>query len=189
MDSTQIFLVQIVGNVVAFALIARWYVAPRLNRFPLAEALTPLLLLHLTRVVGLTILVPGIVDPSLPRSFATPAAYGDLLAAALALVSIGALRTGSRGAPIVVWIFSAEGIIDLVNAFVQGSLVDLPLRPIGTAWFIFTALVPALLVSHVMIVARLAQHARQGNGVRSRHPQAGVPLRGDRRHPDATDHG
>ena len=137
--------------VLLFVLIARWYWSRRLAPLPLPDALTPLLLLHLTRVLGLTMLVPG--------------AYGDLIAAVLALSAIAALRMGLRPALAVAWIFSLEGIGDLVNAFIQGGRVDLPSYELGAAWFIYTALVPALLVTHVMVVTRLIRHAREGGGI------------------------
>jgi hypothetical protein len=75
----------------------------------------------------------------------------------------------------VVWIFSLEGIADLVNAFVQGSRIELPRFHLGVAWYIFTLLVPALLVTHFMIAARLVRHARQRNaeGVAVTGPRAG----------------
>ena len=79
MSVATIFQVQVAGSVLLFALMATWYWAPRLARLPLEAALTPLLLLHLSRVLGLTLLVPTVVDPHLPRSFAVPAAYGDLM--------------------------------------------------------------------------------------------------------------
>ena len=92
MDSRQIFGLEIAGMVLLYVLTARWYWSPRLAPLQLPEALTPLLLLHLTRVLGLTMLVPGVIDPDLPRSFAVPGAYGDLIAAGLALSAIAALR-------------------------------------------------------------------------------------------------
>lgn len=165
MNSRQIFALEIAGMVLLFVLIARWYWSPRLAPLPLRDALTPLLLLHLTRVLGLTMLVPGVIDTDLPRSFAVPGAYGDLIAAVLALSAIAALRMRLRSALAVAWIFSLEGIGDLVNAFIQGGRVDLPSYELGAAWFIYTALVPALLVTHVMVVARLIRHAREGGGI------------------------
>jgi hypothetical protein len=65
----------------------------------------------------------------------------------------------------VVWIFTLEGVGDLVNAFIQGDRVELARFRLGPAWFIFTVLVPALLVTHFMIAARLVRHAREGGGV------------------------
>jgi hypothetical protein len=34
----------------------------------------------------------------------------------------------------VVWIFTAEGVADLVNAFVQGIRIQLPAYHLGPAW-------------------------------------------------------
>src|SRR4029453_4723266 len=80
MNSDEIFAVETVGSLVVFTLIAVWYWAPRLSRLAAVDALTALLLLHAFRGGGLTIIVPEVgVDPNLPRSFAVPAAYGDLI--------------------------------------------------------------------------------------------------------------
>jgi hypothetical protein len=165
MSVRSIFQLQIVGSLLLFALMATWYWAPRLARRSLEDALTPLLLVHLSRTLGLTMLVPTVVDPNLPRDFAVPAAYGDLIAAGLALLSIVALRTRQRFALAVVWIFTLEGVGDLVNAFIQGDRVELARFKLGAGWFIYTVLVPALLVTHFMIAARLVRHAREGGGV------------------------
>ena len=165
MSVVTIFDVQIAGAMLLFTLIATWYWAPRLTRLPLRAALTPLLLLHLSRTLGLTFLVPTVVDPGLPRDFAIPAAYGDLIAAALALLSIVAVRAGWRIAPAVVWIFTVEGVADLVNAFVQGARIQLPAYHLGPAWYIFTVLVPALLVTHVLIAIRLTRRTRTQSGL------------------------
>jgi hypothetical protein len=50
--------------------------------------------LHSFRFVGLAFLVKGVVSPELPAAFAVPAAYGDLIAAVLALLALAALRSG-----------------------------------------------------------------------------------------------
>lgn len=162
MDSRWVFLIEIVASLVTFTLVARWYVAPRLNRLSLGAALTPLLLFHSTRTVGLTVLVPTVVDPDLPRDFAIPAAYGDLLAAGLAFATIGAFRAGFGVAPVLAWAFSIAGIGDLLNAIFQGVRLGLTEYQLGPAWFIPTVLVPALLVTHGMIVLTLVRwHRRQ----------------------------
>ena len=155
MDTRQIFGVDATGGLVLFALIAAWYWWPRVKRVGTVDALTPLLLLHVSRTVGLTILVPGVSDPGLPRSFAVPAAYGDLVAAGLALLAIAALRASLSLGEVVAWIFTVEGVVDLLNAMVQGARIDLPTYDLGATWFIFTMLVPALLVTHAMIAAIL----------------------------------
>jgi hypothetical protein len=165
MSVRSIFQLQIVVMILLFALTAAWYWAPRLAGRSLGDALIPLLLVHLTRVLGLTLLVPTVVDPNLPRDFADQAAYGDLIAAGLALLSIVALRTRQRFALAVVWVFTLWGVGDLVNAFVQGDRIELGRYQLGAGWYIFTVMVPALLVTHFMVAARLVRHAREGGGV------------------------
>src|SRR5262245_33082240 len=49
------------------------------------DALRPLLVLHAFRFIGLSFLVPGVVSPDLPLAFARDAAFGDIVAAILAL--------------------------------------------------------------------------------------------------------
>jgi len=87
----------------------------------------------------------------LPDSFAIPTAYGDLISAVLALLALGALRTGRTGALVLVWIFNIVGTVDLVLALSHADAVPL----IGAAWYIPTFWVPLLLVTHVMIFVRL----------------------------------
>ena len=151
MDGTSIFAIQTTGTIVVYALIARWYLWPRLVRWPVASALVALLWLHALRTLGLTVLVPSINDPSLPRDFAEPLAYGDLLAAALALASILALRAGLPFAMPLVWVFNVEGTLDLVNVSLQGIAKNVTQYDLGPAWFIPTFFVPALWVTHAMI--------------------------------------
>ena len=64
---------------------------PELRRRGRNEALRPLLMFHSFRFVGLAFLVPGVVSPDLPAVFAEGAAYGDIVAAALALLTLALL--------------------------------------------------------------------------------------------------
>ncbi|HEV8535564.1 MAG TPA: hypothetical protein VGR87_07580 [Candidatus Limnocylindria bacterium] len=155
MDAVAIFGLQAVATTVTYALVARWYVWPRLSILPRAEALVPLLLIHTLRTIGLVAIVPAVTDPDLPRSFSVPLAYGDLIAAALAFVAIAALRLRWPFAIALVWLFTVEGTIDLLNAFVQGLAADATRYQLGAAWFIPTYFVPLLWVSQVLILVLL----------------------------------
>jgi len=154
MTTFQIFGLQFAMSLVLYALIAAWYVAPRLARLPLAQALQPLLFLHAFRHLGLVFLVPTVVGPALQPGFAMPAAYGDLLAALLALLVIVALRRGWGAAVPLAWLFSVVGTLDLAYALFQGRRLQVLL---GAAYYIPTFAVPALLVTHAMIFARLSR--------------------------------
>ncbi|HYR71508.1 MAG TPA: hypothetical protein VEP12_08990 [Candidatus Acidoferrum sp.] len=157
MNSQQIFGLQVLLSFLVYGLVAKWYVTPRLAPLPLETALQPLLVLHALRHMGMVFLVSTVVGPSLPASFAVPAAYGDLLAGLLALAAIVALRARSRIALPLTWMFNVIGLLDLVNAFYQGLAHDVQL---GAAYFIPTFVVPALVITHVMIFRMLVRHPR-----------------------------
>jgi hypothetical protein len=157
MTTQQVFGLQVVLSFVVYGLVAKWYLSPRLASLPLPAALQPLLVLHAFRHLGMVFLVPTVVGPALPASFAVPAAYGDLLAGLLALAAILALRWLSPiGIPLV-WLFSVVGLLDLINVFYQGLSNDVQL---SSAYYIPTFIVPALVITHLMIIRMLLRHPR-----------------------------
>ena len=154
MNPQQIFGLQVLLSFLVYGLLARWYVWPRLALLPLPVALQPLLVLHAFRHLGMVFLVPTVVGGALPVRFAGPAAYGDLLAGLLALAAIGALRARARIALPLTCLFNVIGLLDLVHAFYQGLVHDVQL---GAAYFIPTFVVPALVITHVMMFRMLAR--------------------------------
>ena len=151
MSEIEIFGTQFVLSLVVFSLIARWGLGPWLNRQPTHEALFWLTVPHAFRHIGLVFLVPGIVAPSLPAHFAGPAAYGDLAAGLLAILSLVALRNRWAVTISILWVLNIVGFLDLANALRQAEVVPY----LHAAWYIPTFIVPALLVTHVMMFARL----------------------------------
>ncbi|MBW4039087.1 MAG: hypothetical protein HIU91_09475 [Acidobacteria bacterium] len=151
MNNVSIFWLQLGCSLVVCAAIVAWYVWPSLIRLPRNSALIPLVFVHVFRYVGMTLLVTGMVDPNLPIGFRENAAYGDLIAAGLALVSIFALRSNWRVAIPLVWVFNLWGFVDLLKG-VRGVLqLNVPSFNLGTIWYIYTFYAPAVLVSHLMI--------------------------------------
>jgi len=146
----------IVFGLLSYSLIAKWYVMPHLAALPRADALTPLLLLHSFRYIGMAFLISGVTSEVLNARFATPAAYGDLLAAILALIAIMALSLRWAMAIPLVWIFNIEGFLDLINAVYQG-FSHVPGGHFGATYFIPAMIVPALLVTHMMIFILLSR--------------------------------
>ena len=68
MPRDLILPLSIVMALTTYSLIARWYLMPWLLRRPRAVALTPILLLHSFRFVGLAFLIPGVTSQPLdPR--------------------------------------------------------------------------------------------------------------------------
>ena len=140
------FFVSIAFSLVAWALVSALYIWPELRLRQQAEALRPLLILHSFRFVGFAFLVPGVVSADLPSSFAHAAAYGDILAAILALLSLLLLPRGAGVA--MAWIFNLWGTFDLLNAFYQANHAGLRAGQLGAAYFIPTLIVPLLLITH-----------------------------------------
>jgi hypothetical protein len=144
----------------AFGVIAKWYVIPLLNKVNTTQALIPLLLLNTFRFVGLAFLIPGVTSASLDPRFSSPAAYGDLLAALLAFLGIIALRQAWRISIPLVWLFNVVGLLDLLIA------VSLGLRftedgHLGATFFIPAIIVPALIVTHIMVFIILLRNEQK----------------------------
>ena len=151
MNTLAIFGLQLIMSLILCTLLAKWFLAPWLNKQTQSQALFWLTLPHATRYIGLVFLVPGVVSPSLPTSFATAAAFGDLIAGILALIVLIALRNRWAGTMALVWLFNIIGTLDLLYALSHEQAVP----HLGAAWYIPTFLVPVLLVTHAMIFARL----------------------------------
>jgi hypothetical protein len=140
------FFVSVAFGCLAWAIVATLYIWPKLRVLPRADALRPLLVLHSFRYVGLAFLVPGVVSPDLPSAFAHAAAYGDIVAATLALLSLALLR--SAAGVVLAWIFNLWGSADLLSAFYHGNSAGLAPGHLGAAYFLPTFAVPLLLVTH-----------------------------------------
>jgi hypothetical protein len=157
------FFVSIAFGAIAWGIVARQYIWPTLRPRPQAEALRPLLMLHSFRFIGLAFLVPGVVSPDLPSSFAHSAAYGDVVAATLALLALASLRT--RVGVGVVWIFNLWGSADLVDAFYQANSAGLIPGQLGATYFIPTLIVPLLLITHGLAFRILLQRQSEPGAV------------------------
>ena len=151
MNSVSIFWLQLLASCFVCLIVVAWYVWPYLTRIPRNSALVALLFVHVPRYLGMTLLVPGMIDPKLPAEFVSGAAYGDLLEAALAVASIFALRGNWRFAIPLVWVTNTWGFADLLNG-VRGVLqINVPSFNLATIWYIYTFYAPVVVISHVMI--------------------------------------
>lgn len=158
MDIRAIFGLSIFMSFVAFALVTTLYIWPRLRMLERHNALVPLVVPHTFRFIGLSFLVPGVVSPSLPLAFAAPAAFGDLVAALLAVAATIALTRRAPFAISLTWLFNVWGTADLLFAFYQGLFgVRLDPRALGAAFYIPTVVVPAALITHGLIFRLLVR--------------------------------
>ena len=153
MDTHALLGLSALMSFVASIVAANLFVWPRLRTMARGDALVPLVAPHMfLRTIGLAFLVPGVVSPSLSAAFAAPAAYGDLVAGVLAIAATLALARRASWAIALVWVFNVWGAGDLLNAVYQGNInVKIDPGTLGAAFYIPTAVVPPLLVTHGLI--------------------------------------
>src|SRR5271155_5798626 len=158
MNPLALFGISTLMSFVSSGVIAQIYARPRLQTMNLNQALLVLVVPHMfLRFIGLSFLVPGVVSSSLPAAFAAPAAYGDFVAGILAIAATVALARRTPGATPLVWLFNIWGAADLLFAIVEALRVQIDPGALGAAFFIPTAIVPPLLVSHALIFRLLVR--------------------------------
>jgi hypothetical protein len=168
MLSQLCFFASIAFSFIAWGIVTARYIWPQLRLLQRSEALRPLLILHSFRFIGLAFLVPGVVSPDLPSAFAHSAAYGDIVAATLALLSLVSLRR--RVGVVIAWIFNLWGSADLLNAFYQANSAGLLSGQLGATYFIPTLVVPLLLITHGVAFRILLRHQSEPETRESRLP-------------------
>src|SRR5246127_5667241 len=92
MSPQIIFQLHLVLGYVAWLLCFGAYFWPRLKAMDRVEAQRAIATLHSFRFFGLVFILPGVVGPDLPASFATSAAYGDFATGLLAILALLAFR-------------------------------------------------------------------------------------------------
>jgi hypothetical protein len=153
------FFVSIAFSFIVWGIVTARYIWPEFRLRQRAEALRPLLILHSFRFIGLAFLVPGVVSPDLSSAFARSAAYGDIIAAILALLAL--LSLPRRAGIVMAWIFNLWGSADILNAFYQANHAGLLAGQLGAAYFLPTLVVPLLLITHGLAFRILLQHQNE----------------------------
>ena len=156
----NILTVNLLFSTLVFWIAARIYLWPKLPELSARTVVVPILLLHAFRHLGLMFLTPGATYPGMPPEFANPAAYGDLLAALLALAAIAALTAEARIGKTLVWIFNLVGTVDLVAAIVLGTTHGAD-KFMGATYWIPSFWVPALLVTHYITFVVLLKYWKE----------------------------
>jgi hypothetical protein len=123
--------------------------------------LRTLVLLHVTRFVGIYFLVlhqQGV----LPRAFAVPAGLGDIIVASMALpVVFAPLEPASRDRAVRIW--NVVGFVDIMMVIATATRINLTapaeLRALThlPLSLLPTFLVPLIIATHIIIFARTAR--------------------------------
>jgi hypothetical protein len=155
--SIYILVVNLLFSTLVFWIAARIYIFPRLSELEPRTVLLPILILHSLRHLGLMFLSPGATYVGISPEFAYPAAFGDLLAAVLAVVAIPLVARNSPRSRALLWVFNILGSLDLIAATTLATIYEAPAF-MGPAYWIPAFWVPALLVSHYIVFIILLKH-------------------------------
>ena len=114
------------------------------------EAQRAIATLHSFRFFGLVFIVPGVVSPNLPTSFAAFAAYWDFATGVLAMLALLAVRIRPLFWFFVV-AFNAVGLLDVILDYYHAVDLGLPAQAgdLGAAYAIPILYVPLLVITHV----------------------------------------
>ena len=150
MSPQIIFLLHLVLGYVAWLLCFGVYVLPRLKSMDRVDAHRAIATLHSFRFFGLVFILPGVVGPNLPASFATFAAYWDFATGILAMLALLTVRTRPLFWAFVV-AFNLVGTIDLVLNYYHATKVGLPALAgqLGVTYAIPIIYVPLLMITHI----------------------------------------
>ncbi len=158
MSQQIIFQIHLVLGYVVWLLCFGPYILPWLKGMDRMAARRAIATLHSFRFFGLVFLLPGVVGPGLPISFASFAAYGDF---ATGILAIAALLT-VRIRPLFWWFvaaFNLVGVADLVLDYYHATMVGLPALAgqLGAAYPIPILYVPLLMITHIVALIWLVR--------------------------------
>ena len=150
MSTETVFRIHLVLGYVAWLLCFAVYIWPRLKAMEQVEAQRAIATLHSFRFFGLVFIVPGVVGPNLPASFATFAAYGDFATGLLALLALATVSIRP-----LFWLFviafNVVGAGDIPIDYYHATQAGLPAMAgeLGSTYAIPVVYVPTLMITHV----------------------------------------
>ena len=150
MSPEILFRIHLVLGYVAWLLCFGVYFWPRLKSMDRLEAQRAIASLHSFRFFGLVFILPGVVGPNLPASFATFAAYGDFATGVLAMLALLTVRIRPLFGFFVV-AFNLVGATDIIVDYYHAIQVGLPAMPgqLGATYVIPILYVPLLMITHI----------------------------------------
>jgi hypothetical protein len=151
MTPETLFRIHLVLGYVAWLLCFSVYILPRLKATERFDAQRAIATLHSFRFFGLVFILPGVVGPNLPSSFAVFAAYGDFATGLLALLALLTARIRPLFWTFVV-AFNVVGTADILLDYYHATLAGLPALAgqLGSTYAIAIIYVPLLMITHVV---------------------------------------
>jgi hypothetical protein len=153
MSPETLFQIHLALGYVAWLLCFVVYVGPWLRSRGRVKAHRAIATLHSFRFFGLVFILPGVVCPNLPSSFAVFAAYGDLATGVLAMLALLTVRIRTLFWLFVV-AFNLVGMTDIILDYYHAVRAGLPALAgqLASAYAIPVIYVPLLMITHLAAV-------------------------------------
>jgi len=164
MSNLVILNLQYLMAIGAYVVIYRIYLHAWFSAQPFGAAVLPLLLLRAFCYLGLSLIVPGQIDPAVSADALEVMAWGDFASGVCALLAAIAVHHRWSAATALVALFTLVGIGDFMAVGYTATNAGVFWADLGTMWFILVLFAPALLLSQFYIAYRLAMHlSRRSN--------------------------
>jgi hypothetical protein len=137
------------------AVFAGWYSVPWMRQRPAAVAVAACLWVHVGRIVALQIFSARRFGFDIPLAAAHQIAWGDVLGACLALLSVWLLRRRPAAAVALLWLFVVETALDLIYGSVLGVRYQATATAHDLTWVILNFYVPVLWGTLILVIWQL----------------------------------
>jgi hypothetical protein len=156
-------LYAMMGSLLVFALIARWYLVPQLKQMSAFNALTALLWVHVPRYITLILFSAQHEGYPISNRAALEAVVGDVAGAVLALLAIAVLPRLPRLGYWLSWALVLETTADIVVGIIRKVHEPLWGKAGGVTWLILDIYIPLILVclpllTWQLLIGKLKSH-------------------------------
>jgi hypothetical protein len=165
-------LYAMLGSLIVFALIARWYLVPQLRQMSAFNAITVLLWVHVPRYVTLILFSAQHEGYPISNSAALEAVVGDVAGALLALLAIAVLPRLPKLGYWLSWAVVTETTADIVVGIIRKAHEPLWGKASGVTWLILDVYIPFILTCLPLLVWQLVR-------VKAKFPGQGVLVPND----------
>jgi len=158
MTTETLFRTHLILGYVAWLLCFGAYVWPRLRVMDRVDAHRAIATLHSFRFFGLVFILPGVVSPELPASFANFAAWGDFATGVLAMLALLTVRIRP-----LFWLFvvsfNLAGAVDIIVDYYDAIQAGLAAHAewLASTYAIPIIYVPLLMITHITAFYLLAR--------------------------------
>ena len=143
-----VFYSQLVLSLLVCALLAEWFLVPRLRGLTQSAALLLVLIPQAFRHFGLYSLTQASFEPFLPKAWADPVAIGDMATQISTVIAMIALRKGGGSGIAWAWICTVIGTADFLYGSYLTTALQLPIHKMLAGWFLPMFFFPLVILGH-----------------------------------------